>query len=80
MSNDKKDKSAKPGRAYLLVALAFFLICVGNIVIGKIAVMQGAATIPGLGDVGEFLALFVANVFFIAACLKREKAQIAESG
>ena len=70
-------KGPKPGRGLLLASLAVFLIFAANIVIGKIATMQGATTAPGLGDVGEFLTLFVAVVLFIAACLKRERAEKA---
>lgn len=58
----------------ILGAAAFFAIFAVNIVIGKIAVLRGATTVPGLGDVGEFLTLFVAVVLFIAGCLARERA------
>lgn len=68
---------SKPGRGLLLASLAVFLIFAANIVIGKVATMQGATTAPGLGDVGEFLTLFVAMVLFIAACLARERAEKA---
>ena len=70
-------KGPKPGRVLLLASLGVFLIFAANIVIGKIATMQGATTAPGLGDVGEFLTLFVAVVLFIAACLTRERAEKA---
>ena len=66
------------GRRALLAAGLFFAIFVANIVIGKIAVLGGATSTPGLGDVGEFLLLFVAVVLFIAACLARERAQNRE--
>ena len=65
----------KPGRWLLLAALGVFLVFAANIVIGKIATMQGATTVPGLSDTGEFLTLFVAVVLFIAACLARERAE-----
>ncbi|MEM7224360.1 MAG: hypothetical protein AAF495_15375 [Pseudomonadota bacterium] len=52
-----------------------FAVFVGNIVVGKIAVLDGATTVPGLGDVGEFLTLFGAVVLFIVACLNYERAQ-----
>ena len=63
------------GRRALLAAAILFLVFVANIVIGKIAIVGGATTAPGLGDVGEFLVLFAAVVLFIAACLARERAQ-----
>lgn len=74
-ARDGSKPSGKPGRVLLLASLAFFLICVANIVIGKIAIMGGATTAPGLSDVGEFLTLFVAVVLFIFACLTRERAE-----
>ncbi len=64
-----------PGRIALWGAAFLFLIFAGNIVIGKIAILGGATTVPGLGDVGEFLVLFAAVVLFIAACVDRERAQ-----
>ena len=69
----------KPGRKLLLASLVIFLIFAGNVVVGKIALMQGATTLPGLSDVGEFLTLFVAVVLFIAACLARERAEKAQT-
>jgi len=59
----------------LLGAGGLFAVFLVNIVVGKIAVLGGATTTPGLGDVGEFLILFAAVVLFIAACLARERAQ-----
>jgi hypothetical protein len=67
------------GRKALLGAGVFFAIFATNIVIGKVAVLGGATTVPGLGDVGEFLVLFAAVVLFIAACLARERAQDREN-
>jgi|GEM_PF-1428574 len=58
----------------LIAAAVLFLVFVGNIVIGKIAVLGGATVVPGLGDVGEFLVLFAAVILFIVACLARERA------
>ena len=63
------------GRNTLLGAGALFAVFAGNIVIGKIAVLNGATTVPGLGDVGEFLVLFAAVALFIVACLLRERAE-----
>ncbi|WP_299617946.1 hypothetical protein [Pelagibius sp.] len=58
----------------LLAAAVLFAVFIANVVIGKIAVLGGATTVPGLGDVGEFLVLFAAVVLFIAVCLRREAA------
>jgi len=62
-------------RHALLGAALLFAILVANIVVGKIAVMQGATEVPGLGDVGEFLLLLASVVLFIVACLVREREQ-----
>ena len=63
------------GRIAIWGAAVLFVVFAGNIVIGKIAILGGATTVPGLGDVGEFLVLFAAVVLFIAACVERERAQ-----
>ena len=62
------------GRVALWLALGLFVVFIINVVAGKIAVLGGATTLPGLGDVGEFLVLFVAVLLFIVACLARETA------
>ena len=71
-------KTAKPGKGFLIASFAFAFVLVANIIIGKISVMQGATEAVGIGDVGEFLVLFVAVVLFIAACLARERATTAD--
>lgn len=58
----------------LFAAALLFAVFIANVVIGKIAILGGATTVPGLGDVGEFLVLFAAVVLFIFACLRREAA------
>ena len=63
------------GRMALIGAGILFAVFAGNIVLGKYAVLEGATTAPGLGDVGEFLTLFGAVVLFIVACLGYERAQ-----
>ena len=75
MTRESTTNPPKSGRGFLIGALVFFVIFAANIVWGKIAIIQGATTTPGLGDVGEFLTLFVAVVLFIAACLARERAK-----
>ena len=81
MSEDKSASgrnTAKPGKGFLIASLAFAIVFVANIIIGKISIMQGATEAMGIGDVGEFLVLFVAVVLFIAACLARERATTAD--
>lgn len=67
------------GRISLIGAAVFFAVFIGNIVYGKLAVLGGATTTPGLGDVGGFLVLFVAVILFIVACLARERARDQEN-
>ena len=62
------------GRNALLGAGILFAVFAVNIVVGKVAVLGGATTVPGLGDVGEFLVLFAAVILFIIGCLAREAA------
>lgn len=76
MSDEEPNDSAKkpkPGRYLLYSSIAVFAVLAVNIVVGKIAVLNGATETVGLGDVGEFIALFIAMVLFIAACLARER-------
>ena len=63
----------------LIGAGVLFAIFAVNIVIGKFAVLEGATSLPGLGDVGEFLVLFAAVILFIVACLSYERAQDREN-
>lgn len=72
-STDNNSSQSKPGRRLLLASLGVFIVFVANVIIGKIAIVGGATSAPGLGDVGEFLMLLVAVVLFIAACLARER-------
>ena len=62
------------GRHALLGAGVLFAVFAVNIVVGKVAVLGGATTVPGLGDVGEFLVLFAAVILFMIGCLTRETA------
>ena len=62
------------GRYALIAAGVLFAVFAVNIVVGKVAVLGGATTVPGLGDVGEFLVLFAAVILFMIGCLAREVA------
>ena len=71
--SEQNGSQKKPGRVALWIAFAFTVVFAINVVVGKIAISNGATSAPGLGDVGEFLTLFAAVVFFIAACLAHER-------
>ncbi len=61
-------------RAALLAAGLLFLAFLANVIVGKLAIMEGATVLPGLSDVGEFVLLLLAVLLFIVGCLKREAA------
>lgn len=65
-------------RAALVAAGLLFAGFLVNVIVGKLAIMEGATVLPGLGDVGEFVLLLLAVLLFIAGCLKREAAAAAE--
>ena len=67
------------GRWSLWAAVLLGLCFVANVAVGKVAFLRGATSHPGLGDVGEFILLFIAVFFFIVACLTREPAAAGES-
>ncbi len=60
--------------AALIVAGLLFAGFLANLIVGKLAIMQGATQLPGLGDVGEFVLLLLTVLFFIVGCLQREAA------
>jgi len=60
------------GGAALAIAGVLFVGFLVNLVVGKLAIMDGATQAPGLGDVGEFILLFVTVLLFIVGCLERE--------
>jgi len=62
---------------FLAIAGALFALFIMNIFAGKIALTLDEQPIMSLGDVGEFLVLFAAVIFFIIVVLRRE---IHESG
>jgi len=58
----------------LVAAGLLFLAFLVNLAVAKLAILEGATQIPGLGDVGEFLVLLTAVLLFIIGCLNREAA------
>ena len=75
MKKEKKASKYSPGER---LALLIFVISSGlyllNILIGKAKILWGWKVFH-LGDIGEFLLLLVASIFFIAAALHREVAE-----
>ncbi len=54
----------------------FGALFVGNVILGKASVVMGWGAV-GMNDVAEFLTLFLAAIFFVAAALKKEREQEA---
>jgi hypothetical protein len=57
---------------YLVVAGALFGLFVLDVLLGKAALVYGFKPILKLGDVGEFLTLLAAIIFFTVEVLRRE--------
>lgn len=62
----------KPGTGWLICASLLFALFVTNILLGKAALSPDFQAPFSLGDVGEFLVLFLAVICFIACVLQRE--------
>ena len=75
MSSAPRSKAARP----LQLALALFVVYLGNVFAGKISVLMGMSTIFGIGDVAEFLTLFGSAACFIVAVLIKEREANASS-
>ena len=57
---------------YLVAAGTLFGLFVFDVLLGKAALHYGFEPILKLGDVGEFLALLAAVIFFVIEVLRRE--------
>ena len=57
---------------YLIIAGILFGLFLLNIVLGKAALVAGTEPILSVGDVGEFLILLAAVIFFVIVVLHRE--------
>ncbi|MGW8187793.1 MAG: hypothetical protein ACWGNK_11015 [Desulfobacterales bacterium] len=66
--------NGKEGKVALLTFYLLFAIYFINVLIGKAQVSYGV-NLPHLGNVAEFLLLFVACVALIIAALKKEAAE-----
>lgn len=63
----------KSDRLFLVAAGALFGLFLLNIFLGKAALAFNMEPILNIGDVGEFLLLLTAVIFFIIVVLHREK-------
>jgi hypothetical protein len=55
----------------VIVATVSFSLYVVNMLIGKANIVY-QWEIPHIGDIGEFLIMFIASIAFIVACLFKE--------
>lgn len=63
---DKKELGA------LIICLVLFAIFFVNVILGKLNISYGMK-LPHLGNVAEFLLLFISSISLIFAALKSEK-------
>lgn len=72
MTNGQNISEHKFGaRIAVIVATVSFSLYVLNMLIGKANIVYGWK-IFHIGDIGEFLIMFIASIAFIAACLFKE--------
>ncbi len=72
MTNGQKISDHKFGaRIAIIVATVSFSLYVINMLIGKANIVYGWEMIH-IGDIGEFLIMFIASIAFIVACLFQE--------
>jgi hypothetical protein len=72
MTNGQKVSEHKFGaRVAIIVAIVSFSLYVINMLIGKGNIVYGWELFH-IGDIGEFLIMFVASIAFIVAALFRE--------
>ena len=65
---------SRAGRGFLIPCFVLFAIYFFNVLLGKINISY-SLNLPHLGNVAEFLLLFVACILLIIAALKRETAE-----
>ena len=84
MSNTDSDravgavKAQRRGRLLLLVSGVVFVLYLANVLVGKASTLAGATSPVSIGDVPEFLLLFLASASFAVAVIQLEIA--AERG
>ncbi len=70
--------NGKGGKGALITFFLLFALYFINVLVGKAKVTYGL-NLPHLGNVAEFLLLFVACVALIVAALKREASEMKSS-
>ena len=70
--------NGKGGKGALMTFFLLFTLYFINVLVGKAKVTYGL-NLPHLGNVAEFLLLFVACVALIVAALKREASEMKSS-
>ena len=79
MVAEKNNKTnGKGGRGALITFFLLFTLYFINVFVGKVKATYGL-NLPHLGNVAEFLLLFVACVALIVAALKREASEMNSS-
>jgi len=72
MANEQKNTEHKLGaRVAIIVAAVAFIIYLVNMLVGKANIVYEKDMFH-IGDIGEFLIMFVASIAFIVAALFRE--------
>ncbi|MFT5549942.1 MAG: hypothetical protein ACI9CO_001872 [Candidatus Azotimanducaceae bacterium] len=62
----------KRGYWWLVISGLLFCFYCLNVVVGKVALLSNNIPFFSMGDVGEFIVLFTAVIFFVVAMLERE--------
>lgn len=70
-----QSKARWRGRIFLMISAIFFALYLANVLVGKWAIMSGSTNPFDIGDVAEFLLLFLASVNFVIAILQFEIAE-----
>jgi hypothetical protein len=78
VAEQNNQTNGKGGKSALITFFLLFALYFINVLAGKATVTYGL-NLPHLGNVAEFLLLFVACVSLIVAALKREASEMKSS-
>ena len=67
------------GRGWLIVSGVMFAIYCANVLVGKISLLADVKPFFSLGDVGEFITLFLAVICLVVVMLERETKRYPEN-